>query len=161
VVTVRHTFVTMGDALLLDLARRAPTRLAVLLVAVVAVASACLPFNSQEEYLYNATNQLRYDHNVPAIPGHDHLTTRAREWAHALAAQGRLAHSDMSQLGISWTAVAENVGRSHSIEDIYQRLSQSAPHRANMLDGRYTHTGVGTARAKDGTIYAVQIFWRG
>ena len=143
------------------LARAPFVRLAVVLVGLVAVASACLPFNSQEQYLYDATNKLRYDHGVPAIPGHDALTQRARELAAGLAAKGRLGHSDLRQLGVSWTAAAENVGRSSSIEDIYRLLAESPSHRENMLNPSFTFMSVGTARAKDGTVYAVQLFMRG
>jgi len=145
----------------LDLARRATPRVAIPLIAVLAVASACIPFNSQEEYLFNQTNGLRRDNGVPTMMGMDELTERARELAAGLAAKGRLAHSDLSQLGVPWTAAAENVGRASSIEEIYRLLEASPSHRRNMLDPRYVRSGVGTARAKDGTIYAVQILWRG
>lgn len=150
---------------MLDLARRraVPTRLpraAALVIGVVALVSACVPFNSQEEHLFNKTNQLRRDHGVNAMGGMDELTVRARELAGSLAARGQLAHSDLKQLGVSWTAAAENVARSSSIEDIYHRLAASPPHRANMIDAKYTRTGVGTARAKDGSVYAVQLFIR-
>jgi hypothetical protein len=30
-----------------------------------------------------------------------------------------------------------------------------------MLSTKYTHQAVGTARGKDGRIYAVQMFWHG
>lgn len=146
---------------MLDLARRATPRVAVLLVSVVALASACIPFNSQEQYLFNKTNELRREHGVNAMGGMDELTERARTLAQGLAARGRLGHSDLSQLGVSWTAAAENVARSGSIEDIYRRLAASPSHRANMIDPKYVRTGVGTARGKDGSVYVVQLFWRG
>ena len=147
---------------MLDLARRRATpRLAVLVVAAVAVLSSCVPFNSQEEYLFNKTNQLRRTEGVNAMGGMDELTERARVLARGLAARGRLGHSDLQQLGVRWTAAAENVARSHSIEDVYQRLAASPAHRQNMVNPTYVRTGIGTARAKDGSIYVVQLFWRG
>lgn len=150
---------------MLDLARRRalPTtlpRAAALVVGVVALVSACVPFNSQEEYLFNKTNELRREHGVNAMGGMDELTLRARELARNLAARGSLAHSDLKQLGVSWTAAAENVARSASIEDVYRRLAASSSHRANMVNAKYVRTGVGTARGKDGSVYAVQLFIR-
>ena len=135
-------------------------RLATLVLGVVALASACIPFNSQEQYLFNKTNELRRSEGVNAMGGMDELTSRARTLARGLAARGTLAHSNLQQLGVSWTAAAENVARSGSIEDVFRRLAASAPHRANMVDGKFTRTGVGTARGKDGSIYVVQLFIR-
>jgi uncharacterized protein YkwD len=149
---------------LLDLARRASARVsvrvAVVAVAAVAMVAACTPLNSQEQYLLGATNNLRTDNGLSALAEYEPLTAKARSWAATLAAQGRLAHEDLHQLGVDWSAAAENVGRAGSIEEVVRLLQGSAEHRANMLDARYVLTGVGTARAKDGTVYAVQLFLR-
>ena len=151
---------------MLDLARHASSsssvkKLAVLLVGVVALASACLPYNSQEQYIFNRTNELRRSTGVNAMGGMDPLTSRARELANGLAARGVLAHSDLRSMGVQWTAAAENVGRGTSVEQVFSMLESSAAHRSNMVNPIYTNTGVGTARAKDGTVYVVQLFWRG
>lgn len=150
---------------MLDLARRATPRstvkLAALLVGVVAVASACLPYNSQEQYLFNKTNELRRSEGVNAMGGMDPLTSRARELAQGLAARGVLQHSDLQAMGVRWTAAAENVGRGSSIEQVYSMLAASPSHHRNMVNPAYTNTGIGTARGKDGSVYVVQLFWRG
>jgi len=138
----------------------ARVRLAALALSVLALASACLPLNGQENHLFASTNHLRRQHGLPTLVQHDHLVRDARAWAQSLAARGTLAHSDLGSLSVRWSAAAENVGRSSSIEDITARLMSSPSHRANMLSTKYTHTGVGTARAKDGTVYAVQLFLR-
>ena len=149
---------------MLDLARRAfpraAGRLAVVAVAAIAVLSACTPLNSQEQYLHAQVNVLRHKSGVGTIYEYEPLTVKARQWAAHLAARGTLAHQDLRQLGVGWSAAAENVGRSHSIEDIYARLLASPSHRANMVNGAYGLTGVGTARGKDGSVYAVQLFVR-
>jgi uncharacterized protein YkwD len=145
---------------LLDLARRAPARLAVLAVAVVALLSACTPLNSQEEYLIRETNVLRTDNHVEAVYEYEPLTAKARAWAATLARQGSLAHSDLGQLGVPYSAAAENVGRAGSVEDVFNLLANSAVHRANMLDPAYRLVGIGTARGKDGSVYAVELLIR-
>jgi uncharacterized protein YkwD len=143
---------------LLDLARRAPARLAVVAVAAIALLSACTPLNSQEQYLFGSTNDLRAQNKLGPVYEYEPLTAKARAWAENLAAQGRLAHSDLSQLGVGFSAAAENVGRSGSIEEVFQMLAGSPTHRSNMLNPAYRLTGIGTARGKDGSVYAVQLF---
>jgi uncharacterized protein YkwD len=149
---------------LLDLARRASARVSVR-VAVVALAAsallvACTPLNSQEQYLFVSTNDLRKANGLATISEYEPLTAKARWWAETLASEGRLAHEDLHQLGVKWTMAGENVGRGGSIEDIVRMLQASSSHRATMLEPGYQLTGVGTARAKDGTVYAVQLFIR-
>ena len=147
---------------MLALARRASTRVsarvAVLAVVAIALVAACTPLNSQEVYLLNSTNDLRASNGEQKLAPFDPLTDKARSWAATLAAQNSLSHEDLHQLGVQWTLAAENVGRAGSIEDVVRLLQQSPEHRANMLNASYALTGVGTARAKDGTVYAVQLF---
>ena len=147
---------------MLALARRASSRVsvrvAVLGVVAIALVTACIPLNSQEIYLLNATNDLRASQGEPKLAPFDPLPAKARAWAATLAAEGQLSHEDLHQLGVQWTEAAENVGRAGSIEEVVSLLQQSPEHRANMLDPDYVLTGVGTARAKDGTVYAVQLF---
>ena len=147
---------------MLALARRASTRVsarvAVLAVVAIALVAACTPLNSQEQYLFNATNDLRKANGEQTLAEYEPLTAKARSWAATLAAQGTLSHEDLHRLGVAWTLSAENVGRAGSIEDVVRLLQQSPEHRANMLNADYFLTGIGTARAKDGTVYAVQLF---
>jgi uncharacterized protein YkwD len=127
----------------------------------VALLTSCRPMNSSEANLFVATNDLRASQGLPGYAQQEALVDEARQWAGALAARGSLAHSDPHTWNVQWTAVAENVGVSDSMDDIVQRLEASPDHRANMLSTKFTHQAVGTARGKDGRIYAVQLFWRG
>ncbi|HYD10767.1 MAG TPA: CAP domain-containing protein [Acidimicrobiales bacterium] len=145
-------------------ARTSPSRIARLLVGVVmlvVLASACRPMNGSETHLFRETNAMRAGAGLPALAQHDALTDEARSWAQRLAAQGSLAHSDPHAWRVSWRAVAENVGTAGSIETVTSSLAASPSHRANMLSTKYSHMAIGTARGKDGRIYAVQLFWRG
>jgi uncharacterized protein YkwD len=140
-----------------SLARRAAVPV-VLVLALVALLSACTPLNDQEKYLFGSINQARASARLKPVYEFEPLTAKARAWAQTLAAQGQLTHSNLQALGVGWTAAAENVGRSSSIEDVVSRLMASPEHRANILDPRYGLVGLGTARAKDGTVYAVEVF---
>ena len=141
------------------LARRAPRAVAVA-VGVIALVAACTPLNDDEKFLFSATNKFRADHGAGPVYEYEPLTAKARAWAQTMAAQGRLAHSDLRQLGVTWSAAGENVARASSIQEAFSQLANSAQHRGNMLNGAYLLTGVGTARAKDGSLYAVQLFIR-
>ena len=147
---------------------RAPSRPAAHSVArlvlaglLIAVLASCRPMNSSEVNLFVSTNELRESNGLPALAQQEPLVDQAREWAAALAAQGSLSHSDPYSWNVAWTAVAENVGVSKSMDQIVESLQASPDHRHNMLSPKYTHQAVGTARGKDGRIYAVQLFWRG
>jgi uncharacterized protein YkwD len=143
---------------------RAPARPLARLLAVgllVAVLASCRPMSASEVNLFVATNSFRKANGEPALAQQEALVDEARSWAATMAARGQLSHSDPYTWNVSWTAVAENVGVSTSMNDIVDRLEASAPHRANMLSTKYTHMAVGTARGKDGRIYAAQLFWHG
>ena len=142
---------------------RAPARPLVRIVAVgllIAVLASCRPMNSAETQLFVNTNQFRNQHGLRSLDQQDALVDQARAWAQTMAAQGALSHSDPNTWHVQWTAVAENVGVSTSMDDLVRRLEASPEHRANMLSTTYTAMAVGTARGKDGRIYAAQLFWR-
>ena len=137
--------------------------LARLVVGVVLVVSltAAAPPNDHERYVLDRTNWDRGTEGVAPLALKDMLTDRARAWAADLARRGTLQHSDLRTIQPGWTEVGENVGRSTSVEDVMRRLEASPSHRRNLLAGKYTRIGIGTARAADGNIYVVQVFWRG
>jgi uncharacterized protein YkwD len=55
--------------------------------------------------------------------------------------------------------VGENIARGQrSAKEVTQDWLQSAGHRKNIRDCRYRHTGVGVARAGNGTLTWVQVF---
>jgi uncharacterized protein YkwD len=144
--------------------KRASTRpLARLAVAgiLIAILASCRPMNSSETSLFVATNDLRKSAGLAAYAQQEQLVDQARSWASSMAAAGSLSHSDPYSWRVSWTAVAENVGVSGSMDDIISQLEASPEHRANMLSTKYSHMAVGTARGKDGRLYAVQLFWHG
>lgn len=148
---------------MVSLTRASSRTIARLLVAGLAIAllSSCRPMSGNEANLFVATNNLRADHGLAGLGQQAELTDQARAWASALAARESLAHSDPYTWNVAWTAVAENVGVSRSMDEIVARLQASPDHRRNMLSTTYTHMAVGTALGKDGRVYAVQLFWRG
>lgn len=134
--------------------------LVLLLALGVFALTACLPLTPEEQSLFDRTNSLRMQAGVPVLTQHDVLVTRARALAQELARRGALAHSDLHQVGVSWQAAAENVGRGQEVGQVVDLLAASPSHRRNMVHGAFNFQGVGTARGADGQIYVVQLFCR-
>jgi uncharacterized protein YkwD len=61
-----------------------------------------------------------------------------------------------------WQVLGENIAYNQGYDDpsgfAVQRWMGSAMHRANILNGQFTRTGIGVARAADGSIYFTQVF---
>jgi uncharacterized protein YkwD len=137
---------------------RVAFRLLVILGLVVGLASACIPLESDEQYLYDRTNELRAQNGLPPVLIYDELTTRARELAQQLASRKVLEHSDLHQIPFKWAIAGENIGRGTDIKTITDLFMASPSHRANILNPRFQSQSVGIARASDGTIYVVALF---
>lgn len=142
-------------------ARRRALMPAIVVAALALALSACMPLNTDEQLLSDRTNAIRTQAGLPTLYQHDILVSRAREIAADLAARGVLQHSDLSEaIVLPFEAAGENIGRGSSARAVTESLVASKPHRANMVHGAFTHQGVGTAVAGNGTVYVVQLFCR-
>ena len=120
--------------------------------------SGCL--SPEDRYMLDAMNGLRASNGGGALQEQEELNVRAQQWAATLASQGRLRHSNLKTLPVPFSRAAENVGYGASVQQVHETLAASPAHRANMLNPDYTGVGIGTARAPDGRVYAVQVFFR-
>ena len=141
--------------------RRLPSRLALLLAAPLLVLglAACDP-TPEQDTVRRLVNETRRAHGLNALEDDPSVRLKAQGWADHLAATGSLAHSDLSGGldHVPWVALAENVGRGASIEQVHQTYLGSSRHRANVLDRRWERIGTGHAVGRDGRVYTVQIF---
>ena len=128
---------------------------ATLVVAAISLA-ACL--NSQQQVAFDLVNGARADAGLSALALDPIAQTKAQAWAEHLAASGSLRHSNLSDgMDGGWRRLAENVGYGSSVDEIQRRFMDSSQHRQNVLDGRFTHLGVGVARG-GGNTYVVLVF---
>jgi uncharacterized protein YkwD len=130
--------------------RRARTWVAMLsLVATALIGSAALAspaFASPASDLGAATNAARVSNGLPALALNAQLNAVAQAWANKLAAAGVLSHNPALRSQVSdWTVLGENVGMAGDIPTVQAAFMASPPHRANILDPRYTQMGVGSA----------------
>jgi len=129
----------------------APLALALLLLA------GCL--TDQEQSAANLVNDERARAGIAALHVDDDAQAKAQSWARKMAAEQELSHSSMAA-GIDgrWTRLGENVAAGSSVAEMHQALMSSAGHRARILDGGYTHVGIGIAKGADGRLYSAQVF---
>jgi uncharacterized protein YkwD len=126
----------------------------------------------KEAYLHDSINRIRKDHRLPALKASAALRKIARDHSRYMAKSGYLGHgngggrdfrSRIEKAKVKgWRTVGENVGRSfgyrNNAEEIVSGWMESEPHRNNILSENYDMTGIGTAMAEDGTLYATQVF---
>jgi uncharacterized protein YkwD len=86
----------------------------------------------------------------------------AREHVEAMAKENRMFHSDPSSLEMQFRPSArrlgENVAKGDTIREIHREMMTISSDANNILDSRYSHFGMATAKASDGELYICQIF---
>lgn len=99
-----------------------------------------------------ALDPLARDVNAEAI---------AQGWADTMATTEDFRHNPnvSRDLADPWFANGENIAWGYATEAIvHQAWLDSAPHRRNVEDGRYTALGIGKARGAGGLLYWVEVF---
>lgn len=119
---------------------------------------------SQRELL-DATNRYRRANGLSTLKAEPTLNNVAQDWSRQLAASGQFHHrpnfADSYPKG--WRGAAENIaklGANATADDMVRAWANSPGHRANMMDPKATHLGVGVSVARDGSQIAVQNFAR-
>lgn len=137
-----------------------PRAFAVLLTLLTTVIAGALPATaSSSGDMLSYTNSSRSSHGLGRLSTASDLTRLAQQHAAYMASHHSLEHT--SNLGgkvCCWRAVGENVGYGPNASAVFNAFMHSSSHRANILSGRYTQIGIGTARSSDGTLWVDQIF---
>jgi len=124
-----------------------------------------------EDGVYSAINSTRAEHDRGMLQRLPSLDAVAREHSADMAARHYLSHDTPEGLnpvnriqrgGVDgMTLAGENVGltnRANPNREIVEGWIASPVHRANLLHPAFNTTGVGIARAADGTLYYTQVF---
>ncbi len=110
-------------------------------------------------YAAALVNESRAAHGLGPLTWAWDLQVIADRQAEAMAAEGRIYHSDLgSQLGWGWWGWSENVGYGPSVGWIHGAFLNSPHHAGNMLSWSYNYFGVGVAYGRDGSVYVAQVF---
>jgi uncharacterized protein YkwD len=108
-------------------------------------------------------NNERRAHGLPQFTSRDDIGATSSKHSEAMAARGTIWHNDAyftaaSKARLDAALVGENVARNPEIDDAHRRLMDSPPHRANLLDRRFTVVGLAVYRSSTGSLYVTQNF---
>lgn len=133
--------------------------LAVSLVGVGLVAPSAQASGTESAFV-SAINSSRAATGASRLAVKSDLVSVARAQAARMAAKQDLYHTpNLGSAVRSWKVVGENVGYGPDVATLHRAFMNSAPHRANILDKRFTEVGVGVV-VKDGTIWVSEVFRR-
>ena len=128
--------------------------------------------SSEERRAFELANAERRARGESSLVWDAELTRMARLHSENMARQNFFDHTNPQGENMTmraracgvcgWTAISENIAYNSGYDDpaafAVERWMTSPKHRANMLRGGYTHSGVGVARSADGRVYFTQVF---
>jgi uncharacterized protein YkwD len=105
---------------------------------------------------------LQWDARLAALArGHSEEMAETGTFSHR-EIDGSLPMTRVSQAGIQWLALGENIAKSDDLTQAEQAFMDEPKfkpnHRGNILNPDYNHVGIGIARAPDGSLYITQEF---
>ncbi len=111
-----------------------------------------------ETQFLSLVNGLRSSRGVAPLAMDGSLRSYARSWSTRMATTGTFAHSNISSLLGTWSAVAENIATGVGVAALFDALVASPGHLENMVNPDYTSTGVGIVVDGDGVVWITQVF---
>lgn len=124
-----------------------------------------------ETRLFDGANRIRSRHHRIELARSPELDRVARAHSEDMAARGYLAHENpegenpvdrIERGGVAgFSLAAENAGstsRQDPVREILEGWQLSQVHRRNLLAPAFNTTGVGAARAADGSLYFTQLY---
>ncbi|WP_370409852.1 sigma-70 family RNA polymerase sigma factor [Streptomyces fradiae] len=126
-----------------------------------------VPRPTTEEQVTALVNRHRAEAGCGPLRIDRRLSAVARTFGADLAERRYLAHTDpegtdsgtrLTGEGYAWSAWAENLARGQSgPAAVVADWMADPPHRANLLDCRYRHTGVAAVPGPDGTVWVQEL----
>ncbi|MFA1822087.1 CAP domain-containing protein [Virgibacillus oceani] len=115
--------------------------------------SAASELSQFEQEVVDLTNAERSKHGLQALEADVELSKVAREKSRDMATSNYFDHNSpnygspfdmMQQFGVSYQTAGENIAKGQqSPQDVVDAWMNSEGHRANILNGDFTHIGVG------------------
>lgn len=108
-------------------------------------------------------NQTRAANGLRALSENAALDRIAAQHAAEMVAKNEIFHyydigNRADAAGVHWTYIGENVGVGPDVKSVHNAFMASPGHRQNVLYGAYNLIGVGTAVAKDGSVFVAHEF---
>lgn len=113
-----------------------------------------------ESQFVNRINGLRASKGLSQLQVSGDLVGVARRWTDRMVGAGQISHNPNlgSEVGGNWTKLGENVGVGYDVDGLMQAFVNSPAHYSNLVDGAWTHVGVGVSFAGDGRMYTTHNF---
>lgn len=132
-----------------------------------------------ERAMFEEVNRVREEEGLPALEFDDGLTAAARQhsdemnrlyyFAHDSPTAGLRSVSErVYSAGLTDISVAENLASENSVpasadaaavgRKLTELLLASPYHRENIMDRRFTHSGIGCVASEEGTLFCTQVF---
>ena len=138
---------------------RWPFSVVALVGSIIFVVGGTTPSYAADGSSYLGTlNFERASHGLAPLHTSAALRQVAQAWAGQMASSGSLRHNPRLKSQIAnWRVIGENVGRGGSMSSLVQAFWNSAEHRANILDRRFSQVGIGYVR-RDRVIWIAVVF---
>lgn len=107
---------------------------------------------------------LSFDAGLARIARQHSLNMAQQNFFSHIGRDGRDATARAEAVGIrDWRSMGENIAYNHErypdpVATAVEQWMRSTKHRENILNGDFTHTGLGIARSADGRLYFTQVF---
>ncbi|HEU4596974.1 MAG TPA: CAP domain-containing protein [Pyrinomonadaceae bacterium] len=136
--------------------------------------SAVAAASNDERRAFDLINAERRAKGRQPLTWDGSLTRVARYHSENMARQGFFNHIDRNGSDIrerayahgvgGWRALGENIAYNQGYDDpagfAVERWMTSSKHRENILNGEFTHAGLGVARTADGRVFFTQVFMK-
>lgn len=112
-----------------------------------------------EQTLIDRLNKERVLHGLRPLQVDTTLTAAARAKSQDMVSKNYFSHTSptfgspaqlLQKYGVRYTAYGENIAQGGSAVQIHQMWMNSPGHRANMLNGAFTHVGIGVVSGSGG-----------
>ena len=136
-------------------------------------AGLCSAQSRNEIEVFELVNRERARARMSGLEWDDRLAALARNYSRQMAREGFFAHHDRNgrSVGdraraarINWSGIGENLfvceAHSYFTTTAVKGWMKSPGHRTNILNRRWTATGIGIATSRDGSIFVTQVFTR-
>lgn len=135
--------------------------LAIGLVVAPASPASAAPADDESAFV-RKINQLRASKGLGPLRVDGELTGIGRRWAAKMASAGQISHNKNfpNEVSQDWAKLGENVGVGSNVDELHRAFVNSPAHYRNLVDGDFTHIGVGVVYAGDGSLYTSHQFMR-
>lgn len=129
-------------------------------------------FDNAERQVFELVNRERQKRGLNDLEWDKNLARLARNYSEQMADENFFGHYDRNGATVmdraramrikDWSRIGENlfecIGERNFMPVSVQQWMKSSGHRRNILDSKWTMSGIGIAESRDGKIYITQVF---